>query len=293
VRNAEVSDLVIRSGGIVRARALLDAGATREDLRRACAAEVIERIREGVYCVPPIDPHVRMAAMHGGELGCVSALRKLGVWVLDDERKVHVWLGSRGRRMDHAACSCVSHHDGGGAAFGSVGIVRALVQAARCLGAECFFAAFESAWRQGLLDRKDRAEVRAGLPARMRWLVDIARPDADSGLESILRLRLHRLGIRLDSQVSIAGVGDVDFVLDGLLILEVDGRENHDGFSKRHKDLVRDARAAAAGYETLRFDYALVIHDWPTVEKAIMARREIIRRRLSNPRRRSGLSSPT
>ena len=40
----------------------------------------------------------------------------------------------------------------------------------------------------------------------------------------------------------------------------------------RHKDLVRDAAAAAQGYETLRFDYALVMHEWHTVEKAIVTR---------------------
>jgi len=39
-----------------------------------------------------------------------------------------------------------------------------------------------------------------------------------------------------------------------------------------HKDLLRDARAAALGYETLRFDYALIIHDWPLVEAAILAK---------------------
>jgi hypothetical protein len=30
--------------------------------------------------------------------------------------------------------------------------------------------------------------------------------------------------------------------------------------------------AAAHGFETLRFDYALIVHDWPTVEQAILAK---------------------
>ena len=38
----------------------------------------------------------------------------------------------------------------------------------------------------------------------------------------------------------------------------------------RHKDLVRDANAAAWGYVTLRFDYALIVHDWDLVEAAIL-----------------------
>jgi len=102
-----------------------------------------------------------------------------------------------------------------------------------------------------------------------RWLLDLARPDSESGLESLLRLRLYLLGIRLDCQVDIDGVGRVDFVVGGRVILEADGEENHAG-SRRHKDLVRDAAASVLGYETLRFDYAMIVHHWDTVVAAIL-----------------------
>lgn len=69
----------------------------------------------------------------------------------------------------------------------------------------------------------------------------------------------------------IDGVGRVDFVVDGRLIIEADGKENHDGPHERHKDRVRDAAASALGYETLRFDYAQLIHDWDTVQRSILA----------------------
>ncbi len=101
--------------------------------------------------------------------------------------------------------------------------------------------------------------------------MDLARSDAASGLESVLRLRLHLIGLALASQVAIDGVGRVDFVVGGRLILEVDGEGDHAGSDRRHVDLVRDAAASALGYETLRFDYALVVHDWPTVVAAIRA----------------------
>ncbi len=66
--------------------------------------------------------------------------------------------------------------------------------------------------------RSDRALIRQGLPARFRWLVDIARPDAESGIESLLRLRLLRLGIALVGQVLILGVGRLDFLLADWII---------------------------------------------------------------------------
>ncbi|MFF0909210.1 hypothetical protein ACFWZW_00795 [Microbacterium enclense] len=34
---------------------------------------------------------------------------------------------------------------------------------------------------------------------------------------------------------------------------------------------MRDATAATWGFVTLRFDYAMVVHDWPVVEAAILA----------------------
>ena len=236
-----------------------------------------------MLALPTADPQVIFAARHGGELACVSALRSRGVWVLDEPASarptgvLHVWVGGSGRRHPHESCRCVTHNDAGRSGFGVCSLTLALVQVARCQGAECFFAAFESAWRLGMLTRRMRAEVRSGLPAGMRWLVDIARPDADSGLESLLRLRLHRLGITLQTQVWIPEIGaPVDFLLDGVLILETDGRENHDGPTKRHRDLVRDAITAALGYDTLRFDYAMVIYNWPVVEAAILARRRML-----------------
>ncbi|MGB3732565.1 hypothetical protein [Microbacterium sp.] len=63
------------------------------------------------------------------------------------------------------------------------------------------------------------------------------------------------------------------------LIIEADGMQNHDdraadpdGPSLRHTDLQRDARAAALGHETLRFDHAIIIHHWGVVEAAVLAR---------------------
>ncbi len=63
----------------------------------------------------------------------------------------------------------------------------------------------------------------------------------------------------------------MDALIGDRVIVEVDGRENHDGASLRHKDLVRDANAAMWGYVTLRFDYVMVLHDWDLVERAILA----------------------
>ncbi|MEU4017318.1 DUF559 domain-containing protein [Microbacterium sp. NPDC028030] len=264
------ASMTARHGGVVRGTLLQSYGITR----RMCADEVrtgaLLRVRAGVFAVPDADPLLVEAAAHGGALTCAHALLLHGVWVLRPEGPAHVWLGGNGRRH-HEGCACVTHHDAGRAGVGLAPLEEVLIHAYRCLGDETFFAGLESALAQRKLPSAALRRIRRRLPSRAHWLVDLARSDADSGLESLLRLRLHLCGIRLECQVHIPTVGRVDFVLDGRLILEADGKGNHEGAALRHRDLVRDAAASALGYETLRFDYAQIVHAWPTVEAAVVA----------------------
>ncbi|WP_175985826.1 endonuclease domain-containing protein [Microbacterium tenebrionis] len=272
------SDTIRRLGGIARGAHLQTLGFTRRTLTNCVRRGEIQRIRDGVFAVEPLDGDIRSATAHGGALTCASVLQLAGIWVLDTTEVPHVWLGSDRHAHPHDGCACVSHFYRGTPPLGRASLETALVHFRRCAGDEAFFAAFESAWRKRLLSAAARARVRAALPASARWLVDLARSDADSGLESLLRLRLHVLGIRLDCQVSIDGIGRVDFVLGGRLILEADGKKNHDG-TMMHKDRVRDAAASRLGYETLHFDYAQIVHDWPTVQSAICGALDRLRAR--------------
>ncbi len=171
-------------------------------------------------------------------------------------------------RLNRDACRI--HWDDGTVRVGFPAPLRnTLLQMLDCAGEDAFFAALESALRQALLSARDMAWLARHLPLDHRWLLAFARSDADSGLESLIRLRLHRIGVMVRCQVMIEGVGEVDFVIGDRLIIEADGRENHEGSAARIKDLGRDAVASALGYETLRFTYAMVVHDWQTVEDAV------------------------
>lgn len=263
--------LITQLGGVALGSRLQDYGISRATLARHVTKGRIERIRSGVFAVAKLPPSLREAVAHGGALTCASVLRESKVWVLHEGTEPHIWMGASGKAREHPNCACVSHYYRGNPPLTKASLEQSLLHLYRCQGEEALFAAFESAWKLQLLSRSMRARIRAALPASARWLLDLARPDADSGLESLLRLRLHLLGIRLDCQIVIDGVGRVDFVVGGRLILEADGKENHASETKRHADRIRDAAASALGYETLRFDYAQIIHDWPTVQKAIIA----------------------
>lgn len=296
-----MTDIVIALadlGGIARTVQLAERGYSRGDIDRALRGGAIIRVRQGVYGIPSANPAVLTAARHGGEVACGAALKAHGVWILEDQPEPdivdaadpdavrragpqHVWVGPSGREHVHAGCRCRTHHEIGGrpVGFGIVGVLLALLQYATCGSEERFFASLESALRLGLVVEGGLAELRARLPQAKRWLIDFASDQADSGLESLLRLRLHLCGISLRSQVEVPGLGPVDFLLDGRIILEADGKANHDSPGKRHKDLMRDAIAAAQGYETLRFDFAMIIFDWAGVLAAIEGRLAVLRER--------------
>lgn len=270
-RMLSASDTITRLGGLARGPHLQRLGFSRAALARSVNRGEIIRVRDGVFGVLPLDEDLCTAVAHGGALDCASALRAKEVWVRDLSTAPHVWLGVGRHAVAHPDCTCVSHYFRGRPPLGRTDIVTALLHYRLCAGDEDFFAAYESVLNKRMLSRTARTQLRAALPNSVRWLVDIARADAESGLESLLRLRLHLLGIRLDCQVMIDGVGRVDFVIGGRLIIEVDGRENHEGESLRHKDLDRDAKASRLGYETLRFDYAQVLYDWSSVQASILA----------------------
>ncbi|MFS0895662.1 DUF559 domain-containing protein [Microbacterium sp. 179-I 3D3 NHS] len=262
--------VIAHLGGVARGTLLQQYGFSRTSLSRAVRAGEIVRIRPGVFATHDADRAVVAAAEHGGSLTCAQALMLHGVWTLQTTTDAHVWLGGHGR-SHHSECRCVSHYFAGRAALGLAPLEDALVHVYLCAGDEMFFAALESALAQRKIPHAARARIRRRLPIAAHWLVDLARSDAASGLESLLRLRLHLCGIRMECQVVIRTVGRVDFVIEDRLILEADGRGNHDDERHRHRDLVRDAAASALGYETLRFDYAQIIHAWPSVEAAVIA----------------------
>ncbi|WP_448809621.1 hypothetical protein [Agromyces bauzanensis] len=177
---------------------------------------------------------MRSAVRHGGVLGCLSRVEAAGLWILVEPAAVHVAMPHNGRRRPHEGCDCVVHWTSSAGRGGTASLIDALAQLLGCRGEEEFFVALESAMRKRLVRRGGLARLRARIPARRRWLVDFARWDADSGLESLLRLRLRAHGISLASQVEVPGVGRVDFVLGDRLVLEVDGKPNHVGPTDRH-----------------------------------------------------------
>lgn len=91
-------------------------------------------------------------------------------------------------------------------------------------------------------------------------LLDRVDARAESGLESLMRVRLQDLGLRVRSQVRVAGVGRADLEVEGAVMVETDGDRWHDE-KVTTRDRRRDAGFTRAGRTVLHFRYAQVVFE--------------------------------
>ncbi len=254
-------------GGIASRRCLLSSGIPVATIDSAVRARRIRVIRRGWYALPTAPREVVDAVRAGGSLSCGRLLDAAGVWVLDTEAAVHVALPANASRIQ-AVAGVVRHwtrrrrmSDNG-----RDSIPDALAVFAGCVSAEAAIAAIDSALRQRLTTWEEL--LVAGVPAA---LLDRADPSSESGLESLVRLRLRSLRIAFRMQVWIAPIGRVDFLIGDRLVLEVDGYAHHGSWAAFESDRARDLALSALGFLVIRVSYRQVREDWDTVADRVLA----------------------
>ncbi|MBB2976398.1 very-short-patch-repair endonuclease [Microbacterium endophyticum] len=148
-------------------------------------------------------------------------------------------------------------------------IVDGLAAAARCQAPRATVATFDSALHLGFVDEQGLDDVFAALPARYRPLRLLIDGRAESGAETLLRLILRSLGCKVELQVVIDGVGRVDLLVDGWLIIECDSEEFHSGWRYQERDRLRDLASAERGYTVLRPTAKLIFTEPERVRAAV------------------------
>jgi very-short-patch-repair endonuclease len=273
------------AGGIASVDDFRMRGFGRGAVRAAFSAGQILRVRRGWYALAPTRPgapsdaRVR-AARVGGLLGCIDGAAARGLWRPPDP-SIHVSLfdharhlkdPSDGRPITGSGDGVVVHWDAPSSLrYGDlVPVETCIVQILDCQPAEMAFAIIESALRIGRLDPTSIPDLCRQFP-RHENLLRTVHSLADSGTESLFRYRMSLLGTTMQSQVSIDGVGTVDFVIGDRLVIEIDSETHHGERGKRVRDLTRDAILAGLGYIILRFDYWMVMEDWETVASTVFA----------------------
>ncbi|GAB2842492.1 hypothetical protein GCM10027024_16780 [Microbacterium insulae] len=228
-------------------------GMTRTDLDHAIADGTLVRARRDRYLRGAEHPDVVHAARLGGRLDCVSLLRHLGVFVLETT-PLHVQIDVGASRIPPRTEGVRYHWRRSSVRRDALYAdrIEALAEAVRCQGPREAIATLDSALHLGFIEDTELGLVFERLPRRygvLRGLIDVR---CESGTESLMRLVLRTLGCVVDVQVVIRGVGRVDFVVDGWLIIECDSEAFHSSWEQVKRDKRRDLAAAALGYTTVR-----------------------------------------
>lgn len=75
-------------------------------------------------------------------------------------------------------------------------------------------------------------------------------------METLGRIELRKIpGLEVKCGVVIEGVGEVDLLINGRLIVELDGYEYHQSKKEFYNDRARSRAAMLLGYDTMRFTF--------------------------------------
>ena len=261
---------------------LTEEGWTSRAITRAVRSGVVIRARQDRYVLgdPPCD--LIKAIRIGGRLGCLSLLALLGVFVFE-VRALHVHMERGDSRMRSATAPRKRLPPRGRrpgivlhwrrlavpAELGCVGIVDALIHSFLCQQPKHALATLDSALNKGLIAGEQVKEVFASLPARFGVMMSFVDGRAQSGPESLVRLMVIHLGCTVDSQVEFDGVGRVDLVVDGWLVVECDSKAFHSSWDQQLTDYRRDLALAGMGYCVLRLTAADIMYDSDTVFESL------------------------
>lgn len=249
-----IEGLARANGGVISAAQLRRAGVPYSAVMEL-RSSTLHSIRKGWYRTEFYDTTVAAAVKNHGVISCVTALRRCGVWVPTKVGDTHIRYIGRTRPARH--CQPYRRNPAVESAVDSLRV--ALESAANCLDAEGLVWVLDSALNQRLIDMADVRTIVQESRHAHRNLADKCDGRADSGLETIVRLRLRALGIDLDLQVPIDGVGFVDLLVGTRLVIEADGHEFHSNFAA---DRIRDLELHARGYLPVRLAAEQIEADW-------------------------------
>lgn len=253
------TEILRTAGGVLLRRDLLAAGATEVGLRRAVREGQILKLNRGLLALADADTELVAAGRARGLLTCVSAAPMYRLWQLQRPGRPHYWQ-SNGRN----AAGCVSHrlpltHEPRYRTLAALPDV--LLHALLCLPELESLVMVECACNRGDIDP---AYLYRHLDGRRcgtaRNVLAKVERGADSLLETLARVLFRDVGIQTETQVWIDGIGRVDFLLEGFLIVEIDGIAFHLEAKQFKKDRRRDNAAILQGFPVLRFFYDDVVH---------------------------------
>lgn len=253
-----------RRGGLATRAQLRAMGQSERRIRAALDSGAVIRLGRSWVALPEADADAVRAVSARGILGGESALRSYRVWVSKHTGTCIVSPPTASRLPPLRPGEYRIFRDASPSPRTPwrVGVVDALAQHLPRLSDPFHaVATLDSALNRRLVTAHDLDQLMQRMPRRIRRLRKMLDGRAESGLETLLRSAIRAAGWKVEVQVEISGVGRVDLVIDGWLVIEADGSSWHDGHEAISRDRERNAKLVRAGYRWHRFGYAQIMDD--------------------------------
>lgn len=284
----DLVDRLQRLGGAALWRDLAASRRDRRELARLVDAGVIVVLPGHCYALPGADMDVVRARQHDARLTCISAARAHDLALLTTSPATHLAVPhSHGpdraatRRDPHAvihreqpALLTAEPHPGvpGGEGVLVVTVSEALARMLRCQDSMSAIVAVDSALNRHLCTVRDVEALLIGPgSAAPRAALRECDGRSMSPAESIARVTLNRGGLAVEPGVFIEGVGFVDLLVAGRLVVELDGYAYHSSHRQFGDDRRRDRDLLAQGYLVLRFTWEDVATNPDALLAAVLA----------------------
>lgn len=242
--------------GAARRSHLLEMGVPERSIARAVREGVVMRYAPGCYSFATTPVAVQRAVQFRARIGCLTACEGAGLPLWDVPRLPHLVVPqsrSASRRPPAAAALAVVHRvdrTESGALWASAS--QAIDQASRCCTPLAHLVVIEAALRTGLIDRAQLDTMTLGNARRRDWLQTWSSARSESPLESVARAGFVCAGLEVEQQVEFTGVGRVDMVVEGALVVEADGWEYHADRKAFENDRERDGASLEIGVPVMR-----------------------------------------
>lgn len=238
---------------------------THNQLQTLKRIGAVSHIRHGWYCLESVHPVLHRAARLGGVVTCASALVLRGAWESNTDLHLRV------RRGPVHRTGLTLHCDNSTSVSRLLDDpVAALERACRCLEAEELTILADSALNLGLLTTSEYEGILGRLSRRQRHKVRFVDGRAESGSESRVRFWLQSLGHHVQPQAYFRGVGRVDLLVNGAMVIECDSMAHHLG-DQHFRDRDRDLKLGAQTIPVHRLSHRQVWHQWAATRQYLLA----------------------
>ncbi|MCL2514428.1 MAG: endonuclease domain-containing protein [Microbacteriaceae bacterium] len=253
--------------GFATRRMLKEHGVTAHELRKRLDAGALLPVGRTQLRRPTVDPDLLRAFRMRSRVTCITAAQKRELWVIDDghfhvaPRVLNSHFRADVREPPPHVHWTKNLIDPTADQLPLASLRSMLAHIAGCQPLEAAVAVFDSALNHGLITIEELKQLASAHGKGFDDVLPHCSALADSGLETVTRLRLRWAGIPCREQVRIHG-HRVDLLIGERLIVQLDGIQHLTDPKQLVMDREYDRMLRRLGYTVVRFGYADVMRHW-------------------------------